>query len=131
MLDKENIKLGDFMYDQSRDKFGFITKFFTAVDGSAFVAYKEDPNAPYPYVTPISRVVVIPKTEIVDHLRGIPPLQLGEEVKLMFTERVGKVKDFYFNQQGVYIVEVQFGNVSLFMPEEMLERDVERWLMMN
>lgn len=131
-MERRNFKVGDVIYDPKRDKFGQVTKFYTGADGSAFLAYKENKIDEHPYVARWADITLIDLRETYNYKKfGIPPLQIGEEVKLVFTDRIGKVIDFFYNIKDNYVVEVQFGEVSLFLPEEMLERDIERWKMMN
>lgn len=131
-MERRNIEIGDLIYDPKRDRFGQITKFYTGADGSAFLAYKENPKDEHPFVARWADIILIDLGKAYEYKKfGVPPLQIGEEVKLIFTDKVGKVIDFFYNIKEDYVVKVQFGDVSLYLPEDMLERDIEKWKMMN
>lgn len=95
------------------------------------IAYRQDSKDGKLFVAPISQVTFIDVLQIVGMLQGIPPIQMGERVKLAFTNREGRVVDAFFNDKNEIVYKVMFGEVALFTVPEMLERDIKKWKMMS
>lgn len=54
--------------------------------------------------------------------RFIRKFRVGDNVRMVYTDNEGTIKDIYFSSSGDYVYEVVFFSmVSLFLDEEMLE----------